>query len=151
MFFCFPPGISPSAQGCCRPKCTRKPVFPDFLPVGVRSAKTKNVKMKCGIARIIFLGGQISPPKLALAPANYGHDFFFHFGTPFAVGPTRGPAGLVGCCCLLLLDAQAPPKWLNNLINRLKYYVLQLGDPHPNEDLVLGPLVVAPTPTRIAW
>ena len=36
--------------------------------------------------------------------------------------------------CLLaacLLDAQAPPWWSNNLINRLKYYVLQLGDPNP--------------------
>ena len=30
------------------------------------------------------------------------------------------------------LDAQAPPWFLNNLKTRLKYYVLQLGDPNPN-------------------
>ena len=35
-------------------------------------------------------------------------------------------------CCLLLLDAQAPPKWPNDRMNRLKYYVLELGDPNPN-------------------
>ena len=31
----------------------------------------------------------------------------------------------------MLLDAQAPPQWSNNLINGLKYYALQLGDPTP--------------------
>ena len=30
-----------------------------------------------------------------------------------------------------MLDAQAPPWGPNNLINRLNYYALQLGDPHP--------------------
>ena len=42
---------------------------------------------------------------------------------------------VVVVACLLvacLLDAQAPPWWSNNFINRLKYYVLQLGDPHPH-------------------
>ena len=36
----------------------------------------------------------------------------------------------LACCLLvacLLLDAQAPPWWSNNLINRLKCDVLQLG------------------------
>ena len=68
----------------------------------------------------------------------------FPFRDPFAVGPARGPAGLA-CCLLLaaarllLLDVQDPSKWPNNWINRLKYYVLQLGDPSPNQDFVLGP------------
>ena len=48
--------------------------------------------------------------------------------------PRRGPLGLGAClllpCCLL--DAQAPPWWSNSLINRLTYYVPQLGDPNPD-------------------
>ena len=36
---------------------------------------------------------------------------------------------LVAC----LLDAQAP-HWFPNLRNRLKYYVIQLGDPNPNQN-----------------
>ena len=41
MFFCLPPGISPSAV---RPsqKCPKNPAFRDFPPVGVWSAKTEN-------------------------------------------------------------------------------------------------------------
>ena len=46
--------------------------------------------------------------------------------------------GLVACClllgvaCLLLLARRASYTLVsNNLINRLKYYVLQLGDPYP--------------------
>ena len=42
-FFPFWPGISLSAKGP-RPTGPRKPVFCDFLPLGVRSAKTQNVK-----------------------------------------------------------------------------------------------------------
>ena len=49
--------------------------------------------------------------------------FFFDFGTPVAPGPEKGPEELVAN--------------LHNLINRLTYYVLQLGD--PNQDRVLGP------------
>ena len=30
-----------------------------------------------------------------------------------------------------MLDAQVPPKWPSNLLNRSTYYVLQLGDPKP--------------------
>ena len=63
--------------------------------------------------------------------------FFFHSGTPSAEEPARGPAELAAC--LLPLDAQAPPKRPNRLRNRLKYYVLQLGDPtvdpYPNQVL----------------
>ena len=32
----------------------------------------------------------------------------------------------------MLLDTQAPPWCPNNLMNRLKFYELQLGDPNPN-------------------
>ena len=44
--------------------------------------------------------------------------------------------GLVACCCcclLLALIARRASSTLvsNNLINRLNYYVLQLGDPYP--------------------
>ena len=65
--------------------------------------------------------------------------FLLDFGTPVAPGPARGPEGLVACLLRLacLLDAQAPPQWSNSLINRLRYYVLQLGDhnrnPNPND------------------
>ena len=44
MFFCCPPGIFPSAQGCRRPKWPTNPVFRDCPPVGVRSAKAQTVK-----------------------------------------------------------------------------------------------------------
>ena len=60
--------------------------------------------------------------------------FLFDFGTPAALGPEKGPEGLVAAC---LLDAQAPPQWSNTLINRLQYYVLQLGDPNPNPYLLI--------------
>ena len=45
-FFRFRPvaGISLSAQGRPRPKWTQKPAFRDFLPLGVRWAKTQIVK-----------------------------------------------------------------------------------------------------------
>ena len=61
-------------------------------------------------------------------------------GYYLSLGPAWGPAGLVACLLLLLLllllDAQAPPNWRSNLINGLKYYVLQPGG--PNQDWVLG-------------
>ena len=37
---------------------------------------------------------------------------------------------LLAACCLLA--RRAPPWCPNNLINRLKFYKLQLGDPNPN-------------------
>ena len=62
-------------------------------------------------------------------PSDSVVTFFFDSGTPFAVGPARGPAGLVAslllAACCLLLDKQAPP----NLINRLKYYYY-----YPNQE-----------------
>ena len=75
------------------------------------------------------------------------NTIFFRFRDPCCSGAHKGPCGasclLLACCCLLLiaclLDAQVPPWWSNNLINRLKHYVLQLGDPNPNQDWVLGP------------
>ena len=83
---------------------------------------------------------KISPKKswsretCAKPSPNSVATFFFDSGTPVALGPRKGPAGLA-CCCCCLLDAHAPPLWSNDLIGRLKYYVLQLGDPNPN----LGP------------
>ena len=56
--------------------------------------------------------------------------FFPGFGTPVALDPARGPEGLACLLLACLLDAQAPLQWSNNLINWLKYYVLQLGDPN---------------------
>ena len=66
-----------------------------------------------------------------------------------ALGPTKGPAGLVAC---LLLDAQAPLWFPNDLISRLKYSVPQLGDPNPNRAIIclgclgLRGMVVGPHP-----
>ena len=51
------------------------------------------------------------------------------------------------CLLACLLDAHAPTQWSNNLINRLKYYVLQLGDPNRNQDWVLGPSCANPFST----
>ena len=75
---------------------------------------------------------------------------FFDFGTPVALGPENGPAGLLAClllACLLtacLLDAHAPPWCPDDLIHRLKFYKLQLGDPYPNpnqeEDICMAAL-----------
>ena len=53
---------------------------------------------------------------------------------------------LLAAC--LLLDAQAPSWFPNNLIARFKYYVLQLGDPTPTHtckrDTRKGPVTPAP-------
>ena len=94
-------------------------------------------------------GPTLFPRKLRKPIPDNVVPFFFEFGTPSALRTRKGPVYLA-CCLLLvacrlllvaclLLDAQAPPWWSNNLINRLKYYVLQLGDPNPNQDWVLGP------------
>ena len=56
--------------------------------------------------------------------------FLFDFATRVALGPAKGPEGLAACLLLLA-------RLSNDLINRLKYYVPQLGD--PNQDWVLGP------------
>ena len=81
------------------------------------------------------------PTKLRKTIPDSVVTFFIHLGTPVALGPARGPAGLIACCVLLLLlDTQAPPKWLHNWINRLEYYVLQLVDPSPNPN---------PNPNRV--
>ena len=81
------------------------------------------------------------PDKVAENHPRWRGNIFFRFGTSLAVGLARGPEGLAAAACCLLLDAQAPPQGPNNLINRLKYYVLQLGgpSPNPNQDWVLGP------------
>ena len=77
-------------------------------------------------------------------PSGIACYHFFSISGPLLPG---GPPGalrvcvLLASCCLLaaacLLDTQAPPQWSTSLINRLKYYVVQLGD--PNQDWVLGP------------
>ena len=80
-------------------------------------------------------------PKKKLFPGKVRkiiHDnvvtFFSNFGPLPLCRPERTLWGGLLVACLvacLLLDTQAPPWWSNNLINRLKYYVLQLGDPYP--------------------
>ena len=62
--------------------------------------------------------------------------FFLDFGTPAAPGPKKGREGLACGLLACLLGAQAPPWFPNNLINRLKHYVLQLGDPNPHTPMV---------------
>ena len=70
--------------------------------------------------------------------------FFFPFRNPCCPGAHQGSCRaslLLLACCLLpaacLLVTQAPPWLPNHLINQLRYYVLQLGD--PNQEWVLGP------------
>ena len=60
--FLFWPGISLSAKGCPRPKGPGKPVFCDFPPLGVRSAKMQNVK-KLRTFGEKLLGWMDFPPK----------------------------------------------------------------------------------------
>ena len=88
--------------------------------MGVQSAKTQKVKK---LRKTI--------------PDSVVTFFFFDFGTPVALGPSKGPAGLAACLLLLaatccFLDAQVPPQRSNSVINRLKYYVLELSDPNSN-------------------
>ena len=99
------------------------------------------------------MGGQI-PPKSAPSPGKLRFSvfgpgpeflqvrktipdsvFFLDFGAPAALRTRKGPEELllVACC---LLDAPVPPWFPNNLINRLKFYELQLGEyptPLPRE------------------
>ena len=119
----FGPRISLSAR------VAKIPVNRRFRPGGVRPKK------------------KLFPRKLRKSIPDSVVTFFFGFGTPSAPQSKKGPVGSLGpLACLLarllvacLLQVQAPPRDPNNWINRLKYYVLQLGDPNPNQDLVLGP------------
>ena len=56
--------------------------------------------------------------------------FFLRFWDPFCSADQKGPCGANLLLAACLLDAQAPPWWSNTLIDRLKYCVLQLGDPY---------------------
>ena len=69
MFSCFPPEIYLSAKGCPRPKWPKPPVFRDFLPLGVRSVKTENLKTLRNFGEKL-LGRPDFPPKVPLAPGN---------------------------------------------------------------------------------
>ena len=92
--------------------------FPDFRDFRIS-----------GILRFPAHGGPIS--------ANFGRR---QKKLPIAQNvrlDVRGLLLLPAAC--LLLDAQARPQWSTNLTNRPKYFVLQLADPNPNQDLVLGP------------
>ena len=75
------PGISQSAKGL---EWAKTPLNRYFQPVGVQPKK------------------RLFPRKLRKTIPESMVTFFSHFGTPFAVGPTRGPAGLACCCCLML-------------------------------------------------
>ena len=129
MFFCFCPGPEISSSAC-GPEWAETPLNHCFRPVGIRPKET------------------LFPRQLRKTIPDSVVTFFFDFGTPVALGPVKG---LEGLACLLaaayLLDVQAPPQWSNNLINRLKYYVLQLGDPNRNQDWVLGPSCANPFST----
>ena len=74
----------------------------------------------------------VLPRKLRKTIPDSVVTFFSILGPLLLWGPPRAlQVSLLAacCCCCWLLDAQAPPKWPNNWINRLRYYVLQLGDP----------------------
>ena len=71
-----------------------------------------------------------TPHTLGIIPRTLGT-------IPHTLGIIPRTLGLLLAC--LLLDAQARPQWSNNWTNWPKYYVLQLGDPVPNQDWVLGP------------
>ena len=82
---------------------------------------------------------KLFPRKLRKIIPDSVLTFVFDFGTPSALRTRNGPVELACCLLACLLDAQAPPWWSNNLINRLKYYALQLGDPNPNQNSASGP------------
>ena len=106
---------------CPRPKTGQKPTKSSFPTCGGLTKK-KCSSESCG-----------KPSRIAC------YHFLSISGPLLLWGLKRALRGRLACCCCCccLLDAQAPPQWSNNLINRLKYYVLQLGD--PNQDWVLGP------------
>ena len=64
--------------------------------------------------------------------------FFSIFGALLLCGPERALWGLLLLTCLLA-RVQSPTQKSNKWINRLKFYELQLGDPYPYQDLMLGP------------
>ena len=68
------PGISLHARGCPRPKWPKTPKFHAFPPVGVRSAKTENVKK----LRATILESVVTffPVSGALALGNSAFFFF---------------------------------------------------------------------------
>ena len=88
---------------------------------------------------------KVVPEKVAEKHPGCRGPIFFRFWDPLGSAVQKGPCWLPGpsccllACCCLLLQVQAPRRDTNNWINRLKYYVLQLGDPNPNQKLVIGP------------
>ena len=62
-FFCFPPGISLTAKRCPRPKCAENPVSRDVPPVGVRSARTGEVKKMRSFRGEPFGAADPPPPQ----------------------------------------------------------------------------------------
>ena len=98
MFFFVRPGISLTAKGCPRPKGPKTPVFCDFPPVGVCSAKTQNVKI-CALFGRNFWVGRIFPPKV---PLSLGNCVFSVIGPEFLSVPRgcprpKGPRNPVFC------------------------------------------------------
>ena len=71
---------------------------------------------------------KVVPEKVAESHPGQRGKLFFDFGSPVALAPGKDPEELLAC----LLDAQAPPWCPNDLINQLKFYEIQLGDPSPN-------------------
>ena len=67
-------GISLGAKGCPRPKGPRKPVFCNFLPLGLRSPITQNVKKSRNFGEKIF-GQTDFFPKVPLGPGYYVFRF----------------------------------------------------------------------------
>ena len=106
---------------CQRPKMGQSPTK-SLFPAGGGLTEKKNChRGSCG-----------KPSRIAW--------YLLSISGPFCCGACPGlcgPSLLAACCCLP--DAQAPANWPYNWINRLKFYVLQLGDPNPNQEWVLGP------------
>ena len=75
---------------------------------------------------------KLLPRKLWKTIPDSVVTFFFQSWDLCCSGAQKGPCGAACLLLACLLDAQAPPWWSNNLMNRLKYYVLQLGDPNPS-------------------
>ena len=81
---------------------------------------------------------KLFPKKLRKTIPDSVVTFFFHFWAPYALTARKGPMGLVGWLVGCLLARRASSTLVSDdLINRLKYYVLQLSDPY--QDLILGP------------
>ena len=69
-------------------------------------------------------------------PSRIAWWHFFRFRDPCCSGAQKGPCRaaclLAAACCRLLARRAGSTLVPSNLINRLKYHVLQLGDPNPN-------------------